>query len=525
MSQDETMLGKGVLSRRDCVKLMGGFAIAMGTGSLLAGCSSGTSDSGEGASQSDETPKTLRVAMMGSSTDTLDPATFSTLLPLAIALNVYDSLILLHNGVVENSLAESIEPNEDASAWTVTLKDGVKYHDGETVTAEDALYSLQYAGTSPMYSSFYANVDWEGSSVVDERTFTLQLLSPQATFWDEVVSAVTFVFPAGSAGDDFSGDIGSGPFKLVSFSPDTGAVLEKNADYWGGAPAIDTVEIVPITDPETRYTALTSGEVDFAHQISTTNAATLEGQSGFNVLNGGIENSSSFRFCLNASAAPFDDPEVREALKLIVDRQTMNDTIFRSAGEVGNDVLGQGMPGYNDSLEQRAYDFDTAKKVLEEKGVTELEITTAETTTGVNDSAEMLKAQLEKAGITVSVKEIDPTTLFSDMNNIYGAQIFATYLINRPYIASAVMYTGGSSPYNFSQWKDDEYDSLLAQATSAVDEADRAELLNQAQERLWAEGGDIVWGYCADLSGQVDGLDGIDITLSVPLFAKATLSA
>ena len=127
MSQDETMLGKGVLSRRDCVKLMGGFAIAMGTGSLLAGCSSGTSDSGEGASQSDETPKTLRVAMMGSSTDTLDPATFSTLLPLAIALNVYDSLILLRNGVVENSLAESIEPNEDASAWTVTLKDGVKY--------------------------------------------------------------------------------------------------------------------------------------------------------------------------------------------------------------------------------------------------------------------------------------------------------------------------------------------------------------------------------------------------------------
>ena len=96
---------------------------------------------------------------------------------------------------------------------------------------------------------------------IRDSTFTLQLLSPQATFWDEVVSAVTFVFPAGSAGDDFSGDIGSGPFKLVSFSPDTGAVLEKNADYWGGAPVIDTVEIVPITDPETRYTALTSGEM------------------------------------------------------------------------------------------------------------------------------------------------------------------------------------------------------------------------------------------------------------------------
>ena len=164
------------------MKMMGGFALSFGIGGLLTGCSSGEGDQAVSSSPDGETSKVLRVAMMGSATDTLDPATFSTLLPLAIALNVYDSLILLRNGVVENSLAESIESNEDATAWNVTLKEGVRYHNGTPVTAEDALYSLQYAGTSPMYSSFYANVDWEGSSVVDERTFTLQLLSPQATF-------------------------------------------------------------------------------------------------------------------------------------------------------------------------------------------------------------------------------------------------------------------------------------------------------------------------------------------------------
>ncbi|MDJ1650063.1 MULTISPECIES: ABC transporter substrate-binding protein [Gordonibacter] len=510
------------ISRRDCIKLVGGTALAVGMGGLLGGCSSENGTDQEEPTTQDST--TLRVAMMGSTTDTLDPATFSTLLPLAIALNVYDSLILLRNGIVENQLAERIVPNEDATAWTVTLREGVYYHNGDPVTAEDALYSLQYAGTSPMYASFYSNVDWAGSTVEDERTFVLRLLSPQATFWDEVVSAVTFVFPKGSAGDDFSQDIGSGPFKLSSFSPDTGAVLLKNEEYWGGAPAIDTVEIIPITDPETRYAALTTGEVDYAHQISTTNAATLEGQTGFAVFNGGIENSSSFRFCLNASMAPFDDPDVRRAFKMVVDRQTMCDTIFRSAGVVGNDVLGQGMPGYNDSLEQRGYDFDEAKRILSEKGVAEISITTAETTTGVNDSAEMLAQKLEEAGVSVTIIEEDPTTLFSDMNTIYGAQVFATYLINRPYIASAVMYTGGSSPYNFSQWKDEEYDALLSQATSTVDEAERADILNQAQARLWAEGGDIVWGYCADLSGQVDTLDGIEITLSVPLFAHAAFS-
>ena len=158
---------------------------------------------------------------------------------------------------------------------------------------------------------------------MDERTFTLQLLSPQATFWDEVVSAVTFVFPAGSAGDDFSGDIGSGPFKLVSFSPDTGAVLEKNADYWGALRPSTRLRSSPSPIPRRGTRRSRAARSTSPHQISTTNAATLEGQSGFNVLNGGIENSSSFRFCLNASAAPFDDPEVREALKLIVDRQTM----------------------------------------------------------------------------------------------------------------------------------------------------------------------------------------------------------
>ena len=148
------------------MEMMGGFALSFGIGGLLTGCSSGEGDQAVSSSPDGETSKVLRVAMMGSATDTLDPATFSTLLPLAIALNVYDSLILLRNGVVENSLAESIESNEDATAWNVTLKEGVRYHNGTPVTAEDALYSLQYAGTSPMYSSFYANVDWEGIFVV-----------------------------------------------------------------------------------------------------------------------------------------------------------------------------------------------------------------------------------------------------------------------------------------------------------------------------------------------------------------------
>ena len=91
------------------MKMMGGFALSFGIGGLLTGCSSGEGDQAVSSSPDGETSKVLRVAMMGSATDTLDPATFSTLLPLAIALNVYDSLILLRNGVVENSLAESIE--------------------------------------------------------------------------------------------------------------------------------------------------------------------------------------------------------------------------------------------------------------------------------------------------------------------------------------------------------------------------------------------------------------------------------
>lgn len=517
------------ISRRNCVKLMGGFALAAGTAMILPGCSTdsqGDQPDDGSSSGTDDQKTTLRVGISGSSNDVLDMATAdgSTLLPFAVCYNVFDSLMILDGDTFVYQLAEEVGPNDDATEWTIRIREGITFHNGDPVTADDVLYSLQYVAGSPNGMMGYMYVDWDNSTSDGDRTVTLKMLQSQATFVEEAVGEISPIFPAGSTAEDFNSDIGSGPYKLVSFSADTGTVIEAYEDYWDGEPAIETVEFVPMAEAATRTTALTGGQIDFANQISATDAATIGSQSDLEVFAPGVAYSSGYKFCLNATKAPFDDAEVREAFKAIVDRESMVETIFRGEGEVGNDVMGKGLPGYDDSLEQRAFDYDAAAKVFQDKGVTSLDVLTSEMTSGIKDSVDMLTQQMEKAGVSLNVTEVDPTNLFTNMDAIYGTQVFATYLLNRPYVTTATIYTGGGSPYNFSQWNDEEYNALLAEGMATGDETARTAAYDKAQQRLWEDGAEVVWGYAYELSGHVAGLTGVKSSHSAPMFAKAKLA-
>ena len=517
------------ISRRNCIKLMGGFALAAGTAMVLPGCNSNnqSDQSVEGSdSGAAEQKDSLRIGITGKSTDVLDMAAAdgSTLLPFAVCLNVFDSLMLMKDDEFVNQLAEEVTSNEDATQWTIRIREGATFHNGNPVTADDVLYSLQHVANSPNGMMGYMYVDWENSSSDGDRTVTLAMTQPHATFVEEALGEISPIFPNGSSDEDFNTDIGSGPYKLVSFSADTGAVLEAYEDYWDGAPSIKTVEFVPMAEAATRTTALTGGQIDFANQISATDAASIEGNEGFEVFAPGVGHSSAYKFCLNATKPPFDDPGVRKAFKAIVDRESMVETITRGKGEVGNDVMGKGLSGYNESLPQREYDLDAAVKVFQDKGIASLDVLTSEMISGIKDSVDMLAQQMEKAGVTLNVTEVDPANLFTDMNAIYNTQVFATYLLNRPYVTTAAIYTGGGSPYNFSQWNDEEYNALLAEGMATGDESARADAYSKSQERLWEEGAEVVWGYAYELYAHIAGLDGVTISHSVPLLSKATLS-
>ena len=188
-------------------------------------------------------------------------------------------------------------------------------------------------------------------------------------------------------------------------------------------------------------------------------------------------------------------------------------------------MVGKGLPGYDDALELQTYDPQAAAQVFADKGVTSIEVLSSEVVAGINDSVTLLAQQLEPYGISLNVTEVDPSTIYtSNVGMIAQTQLFASYFINRPFATHAPLYTAASSPYNFSAWKDEAYNELIEQAAVTVDAQARQDLFDQAQQALWADGGDVVWGFAYDLAAHVAGLTGVVMTQSIPLFAKAELA-
>ncbi len=503
------------LTRRQAVGLAALAGLAAATPSFGAPCA--------GRALADDATPTLRIGLSGSSSDSLDPAASNALhLPYTVKFNTMDCLAYLADGKIEMRLATAFTPNEDATEWTISLREGVTFHDGTPLTADDVLYSLTYIGTSMVGQMDYANVDFDASTSDGAQTVVLKLTSPQATLGEAALAAFSFIFPAGTQAEDFAHDLGSGPYVLESFDPDAGAVLVANEDYWDGAPAIKRLELFPMADSATRVQALVGGQIDYADGISATDAATVEGNDSIQVLTGGATNSSAYEFILNCSQPPFDDVELRRAFKQIVDRESLVNTIFRGEGEQGDDVVGKGLPGYNDALEPQTYDPQAAAQVFADKGVTSIEVLSAEVVAGIKDSVTLLSQQLEPYGIALNVTEVDPSTIYtSNAGMIAQTQLFASYFINRPFATHAPLYTAAASPYNFSAWQDEAYNELIEQAAVTVDEEARQDLFDQAQQALWEDGGDVVWGFAYDLAAHVSGLTGVVMTQSIPLFAKA----
>lgn len=495
----------------------------------LAGCSpSDEADTSASATATATAPAgtvqdggTLRVGILGSPTDTLDVTQATSPLAYAVAFNVFDSVAMLQGAEITYQLAESVTPNDDATEWTIVLRDGVSFHDGTELTADDVLYSLEYLSQSPNYMSLWGGADWEGSTSDGDRTLTVAFSQPKAAFVEEALGRMSVVFPEGSTREDFVSPIGSGPFVVESFSADTGAVLVRNEDYWGEVPYLDEVQLMPMADPTARVTALAGGQIDYASGITATGAETLRSNDGVTVQNLGVANSGAFSFSMNTSMAPFDDPEVRAAFRQLIDREQLVEVVFRGEGEVGNDIIGKGLPGYDDSLPQREHDAEAATAVLEAKGVTEVGILAAETTPGIMDATRLFQQQLAEAGIALTITEADPANVYQDMEAIYSAQMFASYAVNVPVASMLMIMTSADSPFNYSRWADPGYNTLLAESMSIVDPAERQENLNEIQARLWNDGADIQWGYQPALSAAVSNLTGVAVAQNNPLFGGA----
>ncbi|TKJ24836.1 ABC transporter substrate-binding protein [Blastococcus sp. CCUG 61487] len=244
-----------------------------------------------------------------------------------VAFAIYDPLMKRSpDGEVKPYLAESMEPNDDFSVWTLTLREGVQFHDDTPLNAQ-ALKTIWDEYLVAPGSNLAANLAEVSSvEVVDDLTVTYNLVEPNAAFPDLLTDPAGWPFsPTAAAqfGDDAaSNPVGTGPFEFVSWQRDSQLVVEKNENYWQeGLPYLDKITFRPIPDEDTRLASLESGDIDAMQslrQSTVARARDIQGVDNYEFLGNNSGGSN-----INTGKPPFDDVRVRQAMALALDQEAL----------------------------------------------------------------------------------------------------------------------------------------------------------------------------------------------------------
>ncbi|WP_232483494.1 ABC transporter substrate-binding protein [Brevibacterium yomogidense] len=436
----------------------------------------------------------LRVGLTGgSSADTVDAHIPVNSGDSARVLNIYDTLLIRGDDYqLEYRLAETFEPNDDATVWTAKLRQGVVFHDGKPLTADDVVHTFERITDPDDPKSGAAGLVMLDEVVaIDDHTVEFRLNEANSVLDDSVGQYANGVVPRGY---DPEKPIGTGPFKLKSFDPGQSAVLEANHDYWDEGPYLDELHLLNFTDTDAVINALLSSQVDCVGQIPLALVDVIGADERMNILNS--ETGMWLPFTMRVDKEPFDDVRVRQAMRLAVDREGMIEQVFSGFGSVGNDMFSVMDPDYPDDLPQREQDIEEAKRLLAEAGYPDgltVELVTAPIQSGAVEAAQVFAEQASAAGITVDIRRVDTTTFFGE--NYLQWDFAQSFWYTRNFVPQAVSCVTEQAHLNETQYIDEEFDDRINRIRRELNPTARGELIRQAQHQLYEEGGYIIWGF------------------------------
>lgn len=329
----------------------------------------------------------------------LDPHFHNEALTFSVLRNVYEALTTFGPSMnVLPALAERWE-NPDDVTWRFVLRDGVRFHDGRPLTATDVVASLERARRHPRtgFSSYLVAV--REIRAVDPRTVELVTVRPYPILLNKL--AFVMVVPADAPGDEeIREPIGTGAYRLVSSRPGAGVELERFAGYWRELPAEPRVELLPIPDPEERVRRLLAGEVDLIEDLPASSAPRLQAAPCCRVAS--LDSLLVEYLVTRPDRPPFDDPRVRRAVDLALDRRRLVDQVLGGFGAPLGQIVGRNVFGHDPEMLPTERDLDAARTLLVEAGYpdgldVELELRAGR-------AHETLVAQLAEAGIRVTVR-------------------------------------------------------------------------------------------------------------------------
>ena len=483
--------------RRFLVGAGGAGLLTLGAPLVLTGCSTG-GPTGEPGSGEPIRGGTLRTVFAGTSAsaDVLDPHVVPHSAGGAVSKNVWELLVEYNIDLtLRYRLAESLQPNADGTQWRLNVRRGVRFSDGSPLTAADVMWSLERMLDADKPSSGdLSMIDLAATKVDGEHAVVVTMKEPLADFGSVLAGWYVYVVKDGSTDfDSTTLPVGTGPFVLESWSPGDRTRLVRNETYWDGPGYLDAVEILQIAATEPRLNTFLSREADVVYELAPAQSNALREQPDVYLVTPPSGVMSAFQ--MRVDMAPFDDPRVREAMRLSVDRQAIVDSVFYGFAEQGNDLYGKGAPFYNSGLPQRSCDPQRARELLREAGHQNLTVTlhTADVSPGQLESATLFAEQAKQSGITVELQ--------TEPGDIYFSQISG----NRPLTQSgwwnySLDYFYGQAltsdaPDNGTGWRRPDWDRKFYEARATMDADRRAALYDELQEQLWNEGGHILHSF------------------------------
>ena len=430
----------------------------------------------------------------GDPADTLDPALALTGHSIYVQMQLRNCLVEVdHKSQAIPELAESYEPSPDAKQWTFELRKGVEFHNGKTLDAEDVIYSINHHRGEDTKSGEKANLEQVVDVKADgKHTVVFTLAGGNADFPYVLTAWGLPIVPNGS---DPTTGMGTGGYVLESWEPGISAVTKRNPNYWkAGHANFDEVETLVIADIASRTNALKTGQIDAMYDPDPKTVHLLEETPGIKVIR--LPGRIHRTIPMLTDTPPFDNNDVRLALKYAIDREQILDIIARGYGTLGNDhSIAPGYRYHASELPQRQYDPDKAKFHLKKAGMLDhtfkLHTGTSMPFSGASDMAVLFREHVVKAGIKMEVVREPDDGYWSNVwqkkpwcVSYWSGRATEDWMLTMVY--------AGDAAWNDSHWKHERFDQLLVQARSELDETRRRDMYVELQRLLRDEGGVIV---------------------------------
>jgi peptide/nickel transport system substrate-binding protein len=469
-----------------------------------------------GAAIADE-GKCLRVigTDWASEQQSVDPLINNNVADLMRITTLYEKLVELDNGFQPKPvLAESWESNPDGSVWTIHLRKGVKWHDGRDFTAKDVVWTFKRVLDSKLDSGGAAilnMLDPQKIEAVDDHTVRFTAKSPTVELPVLLSTKFAAIVPDGTSREMMQKKpVGTGPYMVDEFVTGPKLIAKKNPYYWKpGLPKAPCLELSGITEAVARSAALQSGQADLLIFLEPTAAATLAAAPGVTVMKS--PGGSVMTLSMWVDTPPFDKLAVRQAMKLVIDRQKMVETALLGIGVPGNDnpVAPSSPDAYRTDIIGR--DVAKAKQLLAEAGYPQgltVDLYTSDSIAAMVPIAQVYQQMAADAGIKVNII-MSPADSY--WNEVWLKRPFLTSTWGgRPTAEALSIAYLTTAQFHETHWSRPDYDALIVKANGTVDAAERRKLYQQAQKLLSEEGGVIVPAFMPVLAAVRKGCSGYE---------------